>query len=176
MEQEEVSFDEQMHASAVHFLISEKENEAALTLLSCSVELVIFDTNWKDSSIYTLFLRGPRHVYEILKKGDEHPVTSSIRAAFNAILPAKDYVKDIVPLATLVDVEPNWKAQMLEIAQGKEVHNQGVDINNRVTIMWKNLRFRSESEKKIAEALDRANVLFLPNCLARLNTPEERKN
>jgi hypothetical protein len=63
---------------------------------------------------------------------------------------------------------------MLEIAQGKEVHNQGIDINNRVTIMWKNLRFRSESEKKIAEALDRANVLFLPNCLARMNTPEGR--
>ncbi|SRR5260221_5369440 len=39
MGQKQVSFDEQMHASAVHFLLSEKETEAALALLSCEVDL-----------------------------------------------------------------------------------------------------------------------------------------
>ena len=42
-------------------------------------------------------------------------------------------------------------------------------------VVWQTLRFRSESEKKIAEALDRAGVLFLANCLARLTTLEGRK-
>ena len=42
--------------------------------------------------------------------------------------------------------------------------------------MWNNLRFRSESEVKVAEALDRAGVLFLPNCKTRLTTPEGRRN
>ncbi len=172
---QEVSFDEKMHANAVHFLLSEKESEAALILLSCAVELDAVDNNWNGVA-YSVYIKGPRYVYDILKKGEEHPVTRNIEAAFNAVLPARDYVKYIIPSINLIDVEPCWKAQMLEIAQGKEVHNQGVDINNRVTIMWKNLRFRSESEKKIAEALDKANVLFLPNCLARLNTPEGRKN
>jgi very-short-patch-repair endonuclease len=174
MEQTEVSFDEQMYASAVHFLLSEKENEAALALLSCTVDLEVYDSNW-NSYGYALYLRGPRYVYESLKN-EEHPISKSIKDAFDAVLPPKEYISKIIALANLVDVEPSWKAQMLEIAQGKEVHNQGIDINNRVTIIWKNLRFRSESEKRIAEALERANVLFMPNCLARLSRLEGRKN
>ena len=169
----EVSYDERMHASAVHFLISEKEQEAALLLLSCTVDLEVQYNNWSGNG-YALYLRGPRHVYEVLKN-EEHQISKSIRNAFNVVLPAKDYISEIIALANLVDVEPNWKAQMLEILQGKAVHNQGLEINNRVSIIWRNLRFRSESEKRIAEALERAGVLFLPNCLARLNTPDGRK-
>jgi len=174
MEQTEVSFDEQMHASAVHFLLSEKETEAALALLSCTVNLKFQGDNW-GNDVYTLFLRGPRYVYEAIKN-EERPIRKSIEDAFGAVLPPDCNIGYIRALANLIDVEPNWKAQMLEIAQGKEVHNQGIDINNRVTIIWKNLRFRSESEKRVAEALERANVLFLPNCLARLSTSEGRKN
>jgi hypothetical protein len=173
MEETVVSFDERMHASAVHFLISEKEQEAALLLISCTVDLEVQHSNWSGVG-YALYLRGPRHVYEVLKNA-EHQITKSIRGAFNAVLPARDYVSEIIALANLVDVEPNWKAQMLEILQGKAVHNQGLEIDNRVSIIWRNLRFRSESEKRIAEALERAGVLFLPNCLARLNTPDGRK-
>jgi hypothetical protein len=85
-------------------------------------------------------------------------------------------IQNILIKANLIDIEPDWKAQMLDIALGKQVHNQGIEIKNRATMIWQNLRFRSESEKRIAEALDRAGVLFLPNCLARLTTPEGRKN
>src|SRR5260221_13242884 len=92
------------------------------------------------------------------------------------VMPWDCVVKYILVRANFVDIEPGWKAQMLEIALGKEVHNQGITINNRAMMIWQNLRFRSESEKKIAEALDRAGVLFLPNCLARLTTPDGRKN
>jgi len=42
--------------------------------------------------------------------------------------------------------------------------------------VWNNLRFRSASEVQIAQALDRAGVLFLPNCKARLGLPESRRN
>ena len=33
-----------------------------------------------------------------------------------------------------------------------------------------------ESEVRIAQALDRAEVLFLPNCMARLGVADDRKN
>ena len=39
-----------------------------------------------------------------------------------------------------------------------------------------NLRFRSQSEIRIAEALDRVGALFLPNCRARLGQTNDRKN
>ncbi|MDB9378998.1 pentapeptide repeat-containing protein, partial [Nodularia sphaerocarpa] len=56
-------------------------------------------------------------------------------------------------------------------------NNQGVQFNfNNKTHTWERLTFRSKTEIKIAEALDRAGTLFLPNCLARLNTPNGRAN
>lgn len=41
---------------------------------------------------------------------------------------------------------------------------------------WNGWQFRSLAEVKIAEALDRAGVLFYPNATARLTTPDGRKN
>lgn len=41
---------------------------------------------------------------------------------------------------------------------------------------WKNLRFRSQSEIRIAQALDRAGALFLPNCMARLGQSSQSQN
>jgi uncharacterized protein YjbI with pentapeptide repeats len=56
-------------------------------------------------------------------------------------------------------------------------NNQGVQFYSNSTIhTWERLRFRSKTEIKIAEALDRTGVLFVPNSLARLNTPKGREN
>ena len=56
-------------------------------------------------------------------------------------------------------------------------HNQGVQSNSEETIYhWNGLRFRSDAQIKIAEALDRANVLFFPNSKARITTTEGREN
>jgi very-short-patch-repair endonuclease len=41
---------------------------------------------------------------------------------------------------------------------------------------WNNLRFRSATEIRIAHALDRAGVLFLHNCKARLGRASNRQN
>lgn len=174
MEQEKISFDERIHASAVQFLIQENEKDAAIALLACTFELSAWGTNF-DRTEYSALLQGPRWVYEVVHD-ENHPTTQAIHKALNAVMPWDGYVKHVWIKANLIDVEPDWKAQMLDIALGKEVHNQGVTIQNRATMMWRNLRFRSESEKRIAQALDEAGVLFLPNCLARLNTPDGRKN
>jgi len=174
MAEETNNFDEQMHASAVQFLIYEDDREAAIALLSCTLDLEQINTNF-GINIYTAILRGSRSIYEKIRD-KEHPITKSILAAFNAVFPTDSEVDYLTAKANLIDVTPDWKTQMLEIALGKEAHNQGIEIKDRATISWNNLRFRSETEKRIAQALDKAGVLFLPNCLARLNTPEGRKN
>jgi len=122
MEKQEVPFDEIMHASAVNFLLSDNEKDAAITLLSCTVDL-----RWADQERYTLYLRGPRPIYTAMKEKN-NPIRESIIKAFNAVLPADMCIGDIFPLASLVDVEPNWKEQMLDIAMGKQVHNQGANL------------------------------------------------
>jgi hypothetical protein len=52
------------------------------------------------------------------------------------------------------------------------VSNQGINAPHK----WNNFNFRSKSEIKIAEALDRAGVLFYPNSKARLNKAQLRVN
>lgn len=59
----------------------------------------------------------------------------------------------------------------------EEEHNQGIQSNSEEEIYyWNGLEFRSQAQVKIAEALDRANVPFLPNSKVRLTTTEGREN
>lgn len=60
----------------------------------------------------------------------------------------------------------------LEASQKNVQTNQGVNARYR----WNNLRFRSGEEIKIAQAFDRVEALFYPNCKARLNTSLGREN
>lgn len=63
------------------------------------------------------------------------------------------------------------------LEKDNNIKNQGVQFYSNSTIhTWENLRFRSKTEIKIAEALDRTGVLFVPNSLARLTTPKGREN
>ncbi len=71
--------------------------------------------------------------------------------------------------------DQDWRAALLEAAQGKGVHNQGVEIPDRKIVTWGLLRFRSESEVRIARALDAAGVLLLPNCLARVEVGQDKR-
>ncbi len=56
---------------------------------------------------------------------------------------------------------------------------QSVNNNNpymKEPVRWEGMSFNSMPERKIAEALDRAGVMYLPNCLARVGTPSQRLN
>ncbi|MDM3858167.1 MAG: pentapeptide repeat-containing protein [Aphanizomenon gracile PMC649.10] len=63
------------------------------------------------------------------------------------------------------------------LEKDNNINNQGVQFySDSIIHTWENLRFRSKTEIKIAEALDRTGVLFVPNSLARLNTSKGREN
>jgi hypothetical protein len=162
-------------ASAVRFLIDGGEEDAASVLLSCSLSLDVHDDGWwggKPAYVLDVTLIGPRDAYEILNKLD-HEVTVQVRRAFEAVIPPDTGLGDISAQAGLVEIDPDWRTELLEIARGRGVHNQAV---REAPKNWRNLRFRSESEVRIAQPLDRAGVLFLPNCMARLGVESDRKN
>ena len=55
--------------------------------------------------------------------------------------------------------------------------NQGVRFIPKMRIInWNGLRFRSNSEVKFAQALDKKGLLYYPNAIARLNVQENRQN
>jgi uncharacterized protein YjbI with pentapeptide repeats len=63
-----------------------------------------------------------------------------------------------------IDVDNSFNNQGIQFYADSKIHT------------WERLRFRSKTEIKIAEALDRTGVLFVPNSLARLTTPKGREN
>jgi len=169
--------DEQILASAARFLIDGREEDAASVLLSCSLSIWESGDTWfvgdEVHSALHVELRGPRVAYEILRDS-HHPITIAIQQALEAVLPEGTYIRHFTVHAELVDIDPGWRSELLEIARGRGVHNQAVEA--RPARIWCNLRFRSQSEIRIAQALDRAGVLFLPNCKARLGSPGNRQN
>ena len=167
-------------ASAARYLIDGQEEDAASVLLSCTLEVWASGDTWYagDETIDALHveLTGPRVAYDILNQMN-NIVTQNIRQAIQAILPSSTYVKHFTATVELVDIDPDWRTELLALARGKAVSNQGLAYGGGPPpLTWKNLRFRSASERRIAEALDRAGVLFLPNCRARLGPTANRKN
>jgi Pentapeptide repeats (8 copies) len=77
--------------------------------------------------------------------------------------------KTVIP-----DVQTELREENISSEKG---HNQGVQSNSEEQIYhWNDLRFHSDAQIKIAEALDRAGVLFFPNSKARITTTEGREN
>lgn len=160
-------YEDTILASAASFLIAGDEEDAANVLLSCSMEISgsgeeYFSLTSEDVfAPVTVKLKGPRSAYDILKN-QEHPITKQIQNAISTVW-SDGYqpIRDFSAHAEQIEIDPNWRSELLEIARGKGVHNQAIGAKNVRT--WKNLNFRSQSEIKIAEALDRKAVLFFPN-------------
>ena len=166
-----------LQASAARFLVDGSEEDAAGVLLLCELECEDSGDSWYqgDETICAVHVKltGPRVAYEILSRSS-HPVTCAIRKAIEAVLPSDRYLKHFTAHAELVEIDPSWRSELLEIARGRGVHNQA--DRSRSSLSWMNLNFRSKSEVRIAQALDKAGVLFLPNCFARCSTTEGRRN
>lgn len=164
-------------ASAARFLIDGGEEDAANVLLAC--ELAIWesgDTWYVGDEVHAALhveLAGPRVAYDALSD-EQSALGEAIRRALRAVLPSDTYIKHFTVRGQLLEIDPEWRSELLELARGRGVDNQPAPV--KAAHIWKNLRFRSQSEVRIAESLDRAGVLFLPNSRARLGGASVRQN
>src|SRR5262249_53665793 len=167
--------------------------DEATMLCSCSLSVdgvasrgqqQLFGGGFSKTVVAKLTIRGPRPVYEVaatvdafyeatygLKEPDPETkafkdILNRIENAFKAIMPPSINEVSIRYRAQLVELDDDWRHELQEIARGKKIHNQAVEADN--VLIWANHRFRSQAEIRIAEALERAKVLFFPNCKARL--------
>jgi len=76
----------------------------------------------------------------------------------------------------LINPDPDWREQAARVAGGKIIVNQAPNLPGGQILIWNNLRFRSEPERRVAAALDATRVLFFPNCVGRLNADDRRVN
>jgi hypothetical protein len=164
---------------AVRFLIEGGEEKAAAILvesrLGIAVSSIYEGQPWQDVSFRVQYIvEASRAGYEALmeryRRGgicDQEAcgVGDSIRAALYAVTPAHVEVWDIEARFDQTPAVEGWRDDVAALIQGRETHNQAPGAGP--VRLWENLRFRSESEKRVAQALDAAGAMFLPNCRAR---------
>lgn len=146
-------------------------------LLACSIEERVYGSSSYSGdkvirSVY-LRLRGPRTAVDILSD-PTHPLYASVHRALQSVLHHDECLVPLEIRMELADLDKGWREELTEIARGRGVHNQAVSAEP--ARIWRGLRFRSASEVRIAEALDRGGVLFFPLCLGRVTGPEGRVN
>lgn len=171
---------DQLKASTVQFLIDGDEYDVAALLLACQIqavhgrEYIDFDQLWRTVDFV---LSGPRAAYDAFSDG-AHPHYTAVMAALRAVLPHPYQLNNLRVRAELISrgsLPPKWEAEYMEVIRGRGINNQLGPVDRDAPVhTWLTLKFRSQAEVRIAQALDRAGVLFLPNCRVRVTGPSGR--
>lgn len=168
---------DELIASAAKFLIEGGDDEAASVLLACNTEVI--RVTWTDhfDGRFTygteVDLRGPRVAYDILSN-QQGSIYEQVKSALGAILEHNGSLDSVKIRAERMAIAPEWRAELVEMARGNLVHNQAATAEK--FRLWQNLRFRSQSEIRIAQALDKTGVIFFPLCMARVTSKNQRIN
>ncbi len=166
-------------ADATDLLIRRGHSAAADTLTQCML-IVDFSEQLHDDVAGDFLAAELALLYPSTHTGLAASIPDDIHAALRDALPRDVWINKLVsrPLPDTISSQVTDVRQPIQASpyppSNPALHNQAVSaVAPRI---WNNLRFRSESELRIAQALDRTGVLFLPNCLARLGTPSDRQN
>ncbi|RYZ93538.1 MAG: hypothetical protein EOP06_00420 [Proteobacteria bacterium] len=155
----EIQFSEDTLASVVNFLLEGKDVEAAafLAISECWFE----EGDYYDNHRIYLTLYGSRQVVEAFEDGEHgltlyHAIkfvcnTSNIQTSFRA---------------NRIKAQSGWRKEALDRINGKSVNNQAAGGDSPIHF-YENNRFRSVSEIKLAQELDRRKITYFPNCRAR---------
>lgn len=167
---------EQLLASAVQYLIEGEELDAAQVLLYCNVENLesfAVEDFQRVSFKVEISLRGPRMAVDRIEDPYDG-VGDRIGAAISNALPFGYWLDTLNSRASIHAPDENWRNDLQELIKGKGVSNQASGAES--PRLWQGFRFRSATEIKIAEALDRAGVLFFPLPKARVVTDRGHMN
>jgi hypothetical protein len=141
------------------------------------------DANLKDSSLISANLSGANLkdaslIQTNLQKAKLHQAKLSRSNLAYAKLNQADLFKADLRDANLARTDltdailnkTNLEGTILSLTINSHISNEGI----QAPYQWKSFYFRSKTEIKIAQALDRAGVLFYPNCKARLTLDKKR--
>jgi hypothetical protein len=180
--------------TVVRYLLAKGETEAAHHLATAKVSLNVLEGRPHGSVRVNMAVEGPVPCFDYLGRledANDHELFTSyedkeaaakdrktswhIYTALQNALPSGVHLNLWQPRLLVSDAEEGWRQDVLRELDGKGGHNQCATLPAEEVLVWRGLRFRSLSEMKVAEALDRARIMFFPNCRARLGV-ERRGN
>lgn len=176
---------------AVQALIDDGKEETASLLISCRLSWQMFDS-YNSKTYIEATLHGPMSVIKKLHRyyarykdedeadpfDEEGPIFAEIAYVFVLVLGMYISIANWGFQVENGDLPTNWRTELLEAARKKGTTNQGISETSfkGKIIEYANLRFRSQSEVKVAQALDARSVMYLANCMARVGSVGDRLN
>lgn len=164
---------DELKTAMAHYFLQGGEQEPAAFVLG-----VPFEASHQPffGSVNITFV-GSREIYEQMQHVSSSRLRAQMVVALNAVLPAFGFSAGLVyARLELPALTTDDQRALTDLALGRNVHNQAPGIPREHVVLWNNLRFRSVTEAKIAEALDRAGVAFWPNCRSRVGAGKHRQN
>lgn len=172
-------------AQMAHYLLQGNEQEAAAWVLAMPADVSWHTDRYSlQAERVSITWRGNRDVYDLFSSssgpGPSHPQWAlyyAVHRAGRAI--ANAHGAPFAHMGARLDV-PRFTTEdqnaLIDLALGRRIHNQAPGMPTVTAQMWNHLRFRSKTEVKIAEALERAGAAFWPNCRARVGGASHRRN
>lgn len=155
---------------------------AANLLAACTLEVVV-----DEIGDVALTVVGPlvTHAGPLdLEQPMARALAQVLREALGEVLPAGVWIERLLarpgspvePPPVVQGITASRTTPMTTVMPGGDMPGLNQAIGELAPRMWSGIRFRSESELRIAQALDRAGVLFVPGALARLGLRGARQN
>jgi len=173
--------------AVVQGFIDEGDEETAAMMLACQLSWSCSEIDWGRKKV-NVTIHGPLSVVKKLRlrvpngkresfwepESIPNPLTANIHEAITLVLGPDVIVVEWNYQLLGADLPANWRTELLEAIRKKGTTNQGLDFGKRPTVEYANLRFRSQSEVRIARVLDNRKVLYFPNCSGRVSKGEDR--
>lgn len=171
---------ENIMASLVRYLLENNEKEAAHILLPCRIDSIDEESRYdsydpdpeSEYSVTIVRFRGPLKSCGIINSEDGK-IPQLIASAFRAILFETSRDIELWAKYELVEVDTDWRSRLLAESETQQATNQNPYAKE--PIIYQGMKFNSPPEVKIAEALERAGVMYLPSCILRIGGRDNRQ-
>lgn len=170
--------DDGVRLRALERLMKQGSADAARVFSACTLTIIVddvFDTDILSATYMgiDLLLACPSECATTLSD-EQHPITVDVHRALMESLPANTFIRRFTILENGPGVTPSPEDLNITSVGADDASNQGMQIGLGPVLVWEHLRFRSKTEVRIAQALDRLGVLYFPNCRGRLGAGDAR--
>lgn len=181
--------EERILRRTVKYLLDMEEKDAASLLLSARFDFS-YDGSYSDANedveVIYIDIEVAAHTYKLLSD-EQSELRRTIQDAFSYIVSLDDDMERSRPRTHKAHVFPklrfadfdaaDWRQEARhQLRSASKYSNQAIDYWREGVIVWEDLRFRSSEELAIAQALNAAGALFLPNSKARVGAVGKRKS
>lgn len=165
MSNQEESWDEVIHSTAIRYLLDRNHRVAAAILLNADLRLEMSTDHWMagDRALdgWHVYLILPLQIRDKIDENQQKLIEEALGEAFGS----DDYLRELHIEMPKASAGPRWRESYWRQLEGKDITNQARLIANP-PFTYNSMGFRSKTEVRICQALEQSGALLFPLPLA----------